>query len=72
MAARYVRISKFHEETGYTQRAVEAKIFKGVWVEGVHYRRAPDNNILMDMRGYERWVEGQPAAASVREESESR
>lgn len=64
MTARYVRIPKFVEETGYTARAVETKILRGVWLEGREYRRAPDGSILMDMEGYTRWVEKQPAAAS--------
>lgn len=64
MTARYVRIPKFVEETGYTARAVETKILRGVWVEGREYRRAPDGSIMMDMEGFERWVESQPAEAS--------
>lgn len=63
MTARYIRIPKFVEETGYTARAVETKIHRGVWVEGKHYRRAPDGSILIDMEGYEKWVEKQPAEA---------
>jgi hypothetical protein len=56
---------KFAEETGYTARAVETKIHRGVWVEGREYRRAPDGSILIDMNGYERWVEsGEPSAPS--------
>lgn len=65
MTARYVRIPKFCEETGYTARAVETKIHRGVWAEGREYRRAPDNCIFVDMKGFERWVEGQKQAASV-------
>lgn len=64
MTARYVRIPKFVEETGYTARAVETKISRGVWLESKHYRRAPDGSILMDMEGYEKWVENRPAEAS--------
>ena len=63
MSARYVRISKFAEQTGYSKRATETKIFRGVWVEGRHYIRAPDGSILMDMEGYARWVESKPVAA---------
>lgn len=59
MTARYVRIPKFVEETGYTARAVETKIHRGVWIEGREYRRAPDGSILIDMDGYSRWVEGE-------------
>jgi len=62
MAARYVQIAKFCEETGYTARAVETKIHRGVWVEGRQYRRAPDGRILIDMEGYEKWVENQSEA----------
>lgn len=62
MTARFVRIGKFAEETGYSKRAIETKIFRGVWLEGKHYRRAPDGSILMDMEGYEKWVENQNVA----------
>lgn len=64
MTARYIRIPKFVDETGYTARAVETKISRGVWLEGKVYRRAPDGSILIDMEGYEKWVENQPAVAS--------
>lgn len=46
MATRFVRIAKFCQETGYTDRAVETKIHRGVWIEGREYVRAPDNNIV--------------------------
>ena len=56
--ARYVRINKFAELTGYTDKAVRCKIAEGVWLEGRQYRRAPDGAILVDLAGYEQWVEG--------------
>lgn len=56
MAARFVRINKFAELTGYTDRAIQTKIQRGVWVEGKEYVHAPDNNILIDMEGYNRWA----------------
>lgn len=56
MAARFVRIVKFCSETGYSDRAVETKIHRGVWIEGKEYVRAPDNNILIDMEGYNQWA----------------
>lgn len=56
---RYVRISAFERITGYTEKAVRRKIEDGVWMEGREYRRAPDGNLLIDMEGYQRWVEGQ-------------
>lgn len=60
---RYVRIVKFADETGYTEKAVRRKIEDGVWLEGVHYRRAPDNAILIDMGAFNKWVEGQNQSA---------
>lgn len=59
---RYLRIEKFSAETGYTEKAIRRKIETGVFVEGVHYRRAPDGRILVSMEAFERWVE-QGAAA---------
>ena len=43
--------------------AVYEKIRVGVWVEGRHYRRAPDGHILIDLEAFERWVEGHSQAA---------
>lgn len=55
--ARYITTAKFAEMTGYTVKACERKIGEGVWVEGVHYRRAPDGRILLNIVEYEKWVE---------------
>jgi hypothetical protein len=46
------------ELTGYTEKAVRGKIYEGVWVEGKHFRRAPDGNICINLEAYEAWVEG--------------
>ena len=62
-ALRYVRISHFSALSGYTPKAVYEKIRVGVWIEGRHYRRAPDGHILIDLEAFERWVEGQSQAA---------
>lgn len=56
-AVRYIRIKKFSELTGYTDKAVYEKIRTGVWAEGLHYVRAPDGHILIDLEGYEKWAE---------------
>lgn len=59
-----IRINKFAELTGWTDRAVRRKIQEGVWLQGKEYHRAPDGNITIDMEGYERWVKGQRDAAA--------
>ncbi|QTD90788.1 excisionase [Burkholderia anthina] len=66
--SRYVTVFKFCEMTGYTEEAVKSKRRDGVWLEGQLWIKAPDGRILMDIEGYEKWVEtaresGQSAAA---------
>ena len=57
---RYVTIEAF-SASGYTVKAMQQKIHKGVWMEGREYRRGPDGRILIDMIGFEKWVEKGPA-----------
>lgn len=56
--ARYVLLPLASAITGYTVKAMERKIERGDWVEGRVYKRAPDGHILLDMLGYQTWVEG--------------
>lgn len=47
--------------TGYTEDAIEKKMDRGVWRVGKEYVKAPDGRRLVDLEGYERWVEsGRP------------
>lgn len=57
--SRFVTISLASAVTGYSPRAIESKIEKGVWLEGVEYVRAPDGRVLVDLVGYGRWVRGE-------------
>jgi hypothetical protein len=41
---------------------MERKIERGDWLEGKVWRRAPDGRILIDVLGYQRWVEGPSSA----------
>lgn len=59
-----VRICKFEELSGYTEKAVRRKIEDGVWTQGVQYHRAPDGNIVIDIKGYEAWAAGRPQGES--------
>lgn len=59
----YVRVPIFCAATGYSKDAVDAKIRKGVWIEGKQYRRAPDGHILVDLRRFHEWVENPPPGA---------
>jgi hypothetical protein len=57
--ARYVLLCLAATLTGYTIKAMERKIERGDWTEGKVWRRAPDGRILIDLLGYQKWVEGQ-------------
>lgn len=54
---RHVTIKKFCDLTGYTPAAVYAKKSNGTWREGEVWRQAPDGRILIDLEGFDRWVE---------------
>ncbi|KWK50427.1 hypothetical protein WT81_33365 [Burkholderia stagnalis] len=57
MAARYVTIGKCAQETGYTEKAIRNKIHDGTWAQEEVWVKAADGRILVDMQGYEKWVE---------------
>lgn len=61
---RFVTIEKFEELTGYTPDATRSKIKRGDWLEGAVYIKAPDGRVLIDIEGYEWWVQ-QGAAVSA-------
>lgn len=57
LPARYVLLPLANMVTGYSVKAMERKIERGDWVEGKVWRRAPDGRILIDLTGYQKWVE---------------
>lgn len=57
LPARYVLLPLANVLTGYTVKAMQRKIERGDWQEGKVWRHAPDGHIVIDMLGYQRWVE---------------
>lgn len=51
-----IRIKKFCEETGWSEKAVRCMIEKGVWIDGREYTRMPNRRIIISIKGYEAWV----------------
>lgn len=58
MSTKYKTIKKFADESGYTPDAINTKIKRGVWPEGLVWVKAPDGRNLINTEGYELWVEG--------------
>ena len=54
---RYLTVRKFANESGYTEDAIRSKIRDGVWRLGDIWIKAPDGRTLIDVEGYESWVE---------------
>jgi hypothetical protein len=53
---KFVLIPLFEKLSGYSEKAVRRKIEEGIWIEGMHYRKAPDGRIHIDMQAYYTWV----------------
>lgn len=61
---RYLTVRKFSSESGYTEAAIRSKIADGTWRKDCVWRKAPDGRVLIDVIGYEAWVEmGEPSKA---------
>jgi len=58
---KWVLIRRFSELSGYTEKAISRKIESGVWLEGNHWKRAPDGRIMICPEAIEKWVEGKAA-----------
>ncbi|MDZ4282841.1 MAG: excisionase [Hydrogenophaga sp.] len=66
---RYVLLKKHAENTGYSLKALNQKIDKGTWIQGIHWRKSPDGKRQINLEEYEKWVEGRPAAFSAKAKS---
>ena len=51
-----ITIKKFCELTGFTENTVRGKRRDGKWLEGEVIVVTPDGNVLIDIRGYEKWA----------------
>jgi hypothetical protein len=56
--ARYVLLPLASLLTGYSVKAMERKIERGDRQQDKVWRRAPDGRIVIDLVGYQKWVEG--------------
>lgn len=54
----WVLIKTLVDLTGYTEQAIRAKVKKGVWVCGTHWRKAPDGHIFFSPLAIAAWIEG--------------
>ncbi|WP_018985251.1 excisionase family protein [Methylophilus methylotrophus] len=55
---KWVLINIVVASIGYTDDAIRAKIKKGVWLNGIHWRKAPDGRIVFNLEAIQKWIEG--------------
>ncbi len=58
---KWVLIKKVVELIGYTEDAIRAKKKNGVWLQDIHWKKAPDNRILFNIEAIQLWIEGKKA-----------
>jgi hypothetical protein len=54
--ARFVTVKLAATLTGLTEKAIDRKRERRIWLEGKHWRKV-DGNVLIDMKEYERWAD---------------
>lgn len=55
---KWVLINRLIDLIGYTRDAIYAKKKTGVWLEGIHWRKAPDGHLFFNLEAIQRWIEG--------------
>jgi hypothetical protein len=51
-----VLLKKAAEIKGTTPKAIERKIDKGRWIEGIHWHKDPDGRRWIDLDEVDKWV----------------
>jgi len=51
-----VTVKKCAELTGYSEKAIQNKIDRGIWKINIHYVKAPDGRRLINLRNVEAWI----------------
>ncbi|WP_139558304.1 MerR family transcriptional regulator [Methylotetracoccus oryzae] len=55
---KYATIRKFSDMCGYSEEGIRQNIKKGIWREKIHWIRAPNGRILINILGVQAWFEG--------------
>lgn len=54
---KWVKPKRYYELSGDTEDAVQKKIARGVWLEGVQFKTAPDGCRWFNTEAIDQWVE---------------
>ncbi|TKR55448.1 excisionase [Allopusillimonas ginsengisoli] len=53
----FVTVRRFSELSGYSEDAIRSKVRDRIWAENEVWKKAPDGRILINIQGYESWVQ---------------
>jgi hypothetical protein len=54
---KWVKLRRYLELSGDTEDAVQKKIARALWIEGLHFKTAPDGVRWYNVEAIEKWVE---------------
>lgn len=57
---KWIRGNVLATAAGYTPDAQKHKRASGEWLEGIHWKKAPDGHIVYNWRAIDDWAEGKP------------
>lgn len=57
---RWVTLKKANDIFGYSTEAFRGKINRGQLAQGVHWRKAPDSRILINVAAFNDWLSSAP------------
>jgi hypothetical protein len=55
---KYITIGKCSELYGLTEESIRALKKKGYWREQLHWVKAPNGRIFINVKGVDEWIEG--------------
>lgn len=61
--SKWVRVTLLEKINGYSTAAVRGKMAAGVWKQGLHWKKAPDGNIMVNPREIDNWIDNDGKAA---------
>lgn len=57
LSMKWVKLGKYCELSGDTACAVRNRRKRGLWLDGMQCKRAPDGNLWVNLGAVEQWVE---------------
>ena len=54
---KWLTLDKFSEQSGMTKESIRALKKKGIWREKIHWTKASNGRIFINVVGVEKWIE---------------